>query len=80
MSRPPIAQVVKISSPIGDYDYRVERVTVRAGRLEVLGHLGQWETTTFLEPSDLWKLLRKSAFPALAAGGVWAVTRRLRRV
>jgi hypothetical protein len=71
---------VKINSPIGEYDYRVERISVRDGRLEVLGRLGEWETTTILEPSDLLPLLRKVAWPLVLAGGLFAVTRRLRRV
>jgi hypothetical protein len=72
--------VVKIKSPVGEYEYRVERVTFHAGRLEVLGSLGQWQTTTIIEPADFWNLLRKSAFPALVIGGAWIVTRRFRRV
>ena len=71
---------MKINSPIGEYDYRVERVSFREGRLEVLGRLGEWETTTVLEPSDLLLLLRKVAVPLVLAGGFFAVTRRLRRV
>jgi hypothetical protein len=72
--------VVKISSPVGEYEYHVERVTLRGGRLEVLGSLGQWQTTTIIEPADFRKLLRKSTFPALLIGASWAVTRRLGRV
>jgi hypothetical protein len=71
---------VKISSPLGDYDYHVERVAINRGRLEVVGRLGQWQTTTIVEPADLRNLLRKTAFPLLAGGGLIAVTRWLRRV
>jgi hypothetical protein len=71
---------VKISSPIGEYDYRVERVTLRDRRVEVLGRLGEWQTTTILEPRDLIALVRKTALPLLLAGALFAVTRRLRRV
>jgi hypothetical protein len=71
---------VKISSPIGEYDYRVERVAFRGRRLEIVGRLGQWETTTILEPSDLRNLLRNSVIPAILVSGAWVVTRRLRRV
>lgn len=71
---------MRISSPIGEYDYRVERVTFRDGRLEVLGRLGEWQTTTFLDRSDLLILLRKIAFPLMLGGGLLAVTKRLRRV
>jgi hypothetical protein len=71
---------VKINSPVGEYEYHLERVAFRDGRLEVLGRLGQWHTTTIFEAADLSNLLRKSAFPLMLAGGLWAVTRRVRRV
>ncbi len=71
---------MKISSPVGDYEYRVDRVRFHDGRLEIDGSLGQWKTTTILDASDLRKLLRKSFFPLLVTGGLVAVTRRLRRV
>jgi hypothetical protein len=71
---------VKISSPLGDYDYHVERVAFHRGRLEVVGRLGQWQTTTIVEPADLRSLLRKTTFPLLVGGGLVAVTRWLRRV
>ena len=71
---------MRISSPVGEYDYHVERVALRDGRLEVIGRLGEWETTTFLDRSDLRNLLRKVA-PALTVGsGIWVVTKWLRRV
>ena len=71
---------MRISSPVGEYDYRLERVTFRDGRLEVLGRLGEWETTTVLDGSDLRNLLRKVAFPLALGGGLLLVTKRLRRV
>lgn len=71
---------MKISSPVGEYEYHLERLTFTGGHLEVLGRLGQWQTTTILEPADLWNLLRKAAFPLMLATGLWAVTRRVRRV
>jgi hypothetical protein len=71
---------VKVISPLGEYDYRVERVGLRAGRLEVAGRLGQWETTMVVEPADLRALAGKAG-PALTVFiGLWVVTRRLRRV
>jgi hypothetical protein len=56
---------VKVSSPIGDYDYKVKRVGFRNGRVEVVGSLGQWDTTMAIEPSD-WLVLARRAAPALA--------------
>jgi hypothetical protein len=71
---------VKITSPIGDYDYRVERVALRGGQIEVDGRLGEWETTMVLERSDLLGMLRKVALALMLGFGLFAVTRRRRRV
>lgn len=71
---------MKISSPLGDYEYHVERVAISQGRLEVVGRLGQWQTTTIVEPADMRNLLRKTAFPLLLGAAAVTVTRRLRRV
>ena len=71
---------MKISSPVGEYEYQVERVAFRAGRVEILGRLGQWETTTILDGSDLRRVLRKSVVPLLLAAGLVAVTRGRKRV
>ena len=70
---------MKINSPIGEFDYRVERVGFRDGHLEVAGRLGEWETTTIVEPSDFLSLLRKLALP-LTLGGLLFVTRCRGRV
>lgn len=71
---------MKISSPIGEYDYRFDGVAVRDGRLEVSGRLGEWETKTIVEPSDLLGLLRRSVIPLTLLAGLRLVTRRRRRV
>ena len=71
---------MKIRSPLGDYDYRVERVAVRNGQLEVTGRLGQWETTMVVERSDLAELGRRAAPALVLLGTVALVTRRRRRV
>ena len=71
---------MKISSPVGEYEYQVERVAFRSGRIEILGRLGQWETTAILDKSDLRALLRKSVVPIMFGAGLVAVTRGLKRV
>ena len=63
---------MKVSTPLGDYDYRVRHVAVRHGQLEVDGNLGEWETTMTVERSDLLDLAKR-AVPALAAVGALAV-------
>jgi hypothetical protein len=71
---------VKISSPVGEYEYRVERVRFRNRHLEIQGSLGQWQTTTILDGGDLRKLLRKTVFPLMLVTGLVVVTRRRKRV
>ncbi len=71
---------MKIRSPLGDYDYRVERVAVRDGQLEVTGRLGQWETTMVVERADLAELGRRAG-PVLAVlCAIALVSRRRKRV
>ena len=52
---------MRIESPIGAYDYRVERVRFARRGLEVTGSLGEWETTTVVEPADLGAAARRAA-------------------
>jgi hypothetical protein len=63
---------MKVISPIGEYQYEVKRVAFRRGRLEVVGALGEWETTMVVEPSDWLELARRAA-PALTALGAIAL-------
>ncbi len=71
---------MKVRSPLGDYDYRVERISVRDGQLEVAGRLGEWQTTMVVERADLLGLLARFGRVAAAACAIWLVTRRLKRV
>ena len=69
---------MKVSSPIGEYDYEVKRLGFNRGRIEVVGSLGQWETTMAIEPSD-WLVFARRAAPALAiAGALVLASRKLR--
>lgn len=71
---------MRITTPLGDYEYRVERIGVRDGRLVVDGRLGEWETTMVVERSDVLELVRRAA-PVLALISAGAfVARRHRRV
>jgi hypothetical protein len=71
---------VKVATPLGDYDYRIERVALRDGGLEVKGRMGEWETTMLVERSDLL-VAAKRVVPALVLiGAIAVVTRRRRRV
>lgn len=71
---------MKVTTPLGDYDYRIERVALRDRHLEVKGRMGEWETTMVLDGSDLVEA-GKRVGPVLALiGAIAVVTRRRRRV
>ncbi len=71
---------MKVSSPVGDYDYEVRSVALRRdGHIVVAGNLGVWETTMEVEPSDWVELARRLRRPALAIAGVAATAGLLRR-
>lgn len=73
---------MKVSSPVGEYDYEVRSVALRRdGHIVVAGNLGVWETTMEVEPSDWLELarrLRRPAFAIAAAGLAAGALRRLR--
>jgi hypothetical protein len=73
---------VKVTSPVGEYEYLVKRVRFDRGSLVVDGNLGVWETTMSIDPADWLALARRASTPlAVLAGGAaaLAVVRRLRR-
>ena len=72
-------RAVKVSSPVGDYDYSVRGVRFEGGRVLVDGNLGVWETTMVIEPSDWLGLARRAALPAAMVALAVASRRRLRR-
>jgi hypothetical protein len=72
---------VKVTSPVGEYEFLIKRVRLDGGSLVIDGSLGVWETTMQIEPADLLALARRSAAPlAVVAGGLAALAaaRRLR--
>jgi hypothetical protein len=71
---------VKVATPLGDYDYRIERVALRDGGLEVKGRMGEWETTMVVERSDLLKVGKRVGPALVLIGWVALVTQRRRRV
>jgi hypothetical protein len=70
---------MKVSSPVGDYEYSVRSVRVEGGRVLVDGNLGVWETTMVIEPSDWVALAKRAALPAAVVALAVASRRRLRR-
>jgi hypothetical protein len=71
---------VKVATPLGDYDYRIERVALRDGGLEVKGRMGEWETTMLVERSDLLEAAKRVVPALVLIGAIAVVTRRRRRV
>jgi hypothetical protein len=71
---------VKVATPLGDYDYRIERVTLRDGQLEVTGRMGEWETKMLVERSDLLEAGKRIGPALVLLGAIALVTRRRGRV
>lgn len=69
---------MRVHTPLGEYEFRVTGMRVVRWRIEVTGSLGQWDTTTVIEPAD-WARLGRRAAPAVAALAALAVARRLVR-
>ena len=69
---------MRVTSPVGEYEYRVKSVKLDGGRIVVAGSLGVWETTMVVEPSDLLALGRTAAGPAALLGSL-ALVASLRR-
>jgi hypothetical protein len=65
---------VKVESPVGEYEYRVRKVTLEGGRVRIAGSLGVWETTMEIEPADWLALGRRAVRPLalLVLAGVCA--------
>ena len=65
---------MRVTSPVGEYEYRVRGVSLERGRVVVAGNLGVWETTMEIEPRD-W--LRLAVPAALVCSVAFAVRRAL---
>ena len=70
---------MRVTSPVGEYEYRVRGVSFERGRIVVAGNLGVWETTMEIEPGDWLALGRRVARPAAAAGLVTLLAAARRR-
>ena len=68
---------MRVTSPVGEYEYRVRGVTFERGRVVVAGNLGVWETTMEIEPRDWLELGRRVVVPAAVAALAAFAARRL---
>lgn len=69
---------MRVSSPVGEFPFSIERVGLRDGQPVIFGRMGRWPSEVRIEPSDLKQLACVTLAPAsvLAVG---AVARRRRR-
>ena len=71
---------MNVSSPVGDFPYRPERLTLERGRLILHGRMGAWPARVELVPRDALELARLVRTPlALAGLGVVLLAARRRR-
>jgi hypothetical protein len=71
---------MKVTSPVGEYEYRVNRVRMgRGGRIVIDGNLGVWDTTMEIDPGDWLRLGRRLAKPAAAIAAAALVLTVARR-
>ena len=70
---------MKVSSPVGEYEYRVQAIRFEGGRIVVAGNLGVWETTMEIEPADWLALGRRVARPAALLGSATLLVAVARR-
>ena len=59
---------MKVTTPVGDYDYRVTGISRQGGNIVVAGAMGVWDTTMVIEPKDWVELGRRIALPAAVIG------------
>ena len=73
---------MNVSSPVGDFPYRPERLALERGRLVVHGRMGAWPARVEVGPRDALELARLARTPLALAGvavALLAVRSRRRR-
>ena len=70
---------MKVTSPVGDYEYRVQSVRLDGARIVVAGNLGVWDTTMEIEPGDWLRLARRLAAPTASVAAAALLLRAARR-
>lgn len=61
---------MKVSSPVGDFPFEADRLSLEDGNLVVHGSMGAWPARVEVGPEDVPRLIRLIPPPLLAAGGV----------
>lgn len=57
-----------VSSPVGDFPYRLERLVLERGRLVLHGRMGAWPARVELTPRDALELARLARTPLVLGG------------
>lgn len=72
---------MRVTSPVGDFPFALDRIAVEERRLVVYGHMGAWPSRVEVGIEDVRDLGRVARTPLLAAGvvlGAAVLSRRLR--
>jgi hypothetical protein len=64
---------MNVSSPVGDFPFTTERVSIEEGHLLIRGRMGAWPTAIEMEAQDLAQACRLFAKPLLAIGAATAL-------
>jgi hypothetical protein len=64
---------MKVSSPVGDFPFKPERIEFKGGRLVVVGSMGAWPARVEIGLEDIAQLVRLSPPAVLATAGVLAL-------
>jgi hypothetical protein len=70
---------VKVTSPVGEYEYLVKGVRREGASVVIDGGLCVWETTMTIEPADWAALARRAAAPLAVIGASFAAAAAVRR-
>ena len=51
---------MKVSSPVGDFPFELERVEVHGRNVVIHSRMGAWPSSVEVSPKDMWPLLKIS--------------------
>lgn len=61
---------MKVSSPVGDFPFEADELSLEGGNLVVRGSMGAWPARVEIGPEDVPRLVRLIPAPVLAVVGV----------
>jgi hypothetical protein len=61
---------MKVSSPVGDFPFEADKLSLEGGNLVVRGSMGAWPARVEIGPEDVPRLVRLIPAPVLAVVGV----------